>query len=215
MRVGELLRAVGEALEPLAADGHGRRHVYVPDDAGRRLRALTAARPCEVGILAFVVTPGLLDGGKVWRRPSPRLLVLRRLQVAAVTVAVALAAVVLGVYVGAVAGLACGGAVVVFAFVAERLVRRRFSAWGYAEREDDLLVRRGVLFSRLSVVPYGRMQFIDVTAGPLERSFGLATVRMHTAAAASDARIPGLDREEAARLRDRLAELGEAQAAGL
>ena len=151
----------------------------------------------------------------MWRRPSPRLLVLRRLQVAALTVAVALAAVVLGVYVGVVAGLACGGAVVVFAFVAERLVRRRFSAWGYAEREDDLLVRRGVLFSRLSVVPYGRMQFIDVTAGPLERSFGLATVRMHTAAAASDARIPGLEREEAARLRDRLAELGEAQAAGL
>ena len=43
-------------------------------------------------------------------------------------------------------------------------------AWSYAEREDDLLVKRGVLFSRLSVVPYGRMQFIDVTAGPIERS---------------------------------------------
>ena len=76
-------------------------------------------------------------------------------------------------------------------------------------------MQRGLLFSRLSVVPYGRMQFIDVTAGPFERSFGLATVRMHTAAAASDARIPGLRSAEAARLRDRLAELGEAQAAGL
>ena len=65
------------------------------------------------------------------------------------------------------------------------------------------------------MVPYGRMQFVDVTAGPLERSFRLATVKMHTAAAASDARIPGLEREEAARLRDRLAELGEAQAAGI
>ena len=95
------------------------------------------------------------------------------------------------------------------------LVGRRFRSWGYAEREDDLLVRRGVLFARLSVVPYGRRQFIDVTAGPLERTFGLATVRLHTAAAATDARIPGLDREEAARLRDSLAELGEAQAAGL
>jgi membrane protein YdbS with pleckstrin-like domain len=59
------------------------------------------------------------------------------------------------------------------------------------------------------------MQFVDVTAGPVERLFGLATVRMHTAAAASDARIPGLESEEAARVRDRLAELGEAQAAGL
>ncbi len=71
------------------------------------------------------------------------------------------------------------------------------------------------MFSRLSVVPYGRMQFVDVTAGPLERVFRLATVRLHTAAAASDARIPGLESGEATRLRDRLAELGEAQAAGI
>jgi membrane protein YdbS with pleckstrin-like domain len=150
-----------------------------------------------------------------WLHPSPRLLVLRRLEVAAGTLAALIAAAV-GAALGHTAvGLACLGGVLVLAFLAERFVSRRFHSWGYAEREDDLLVRRGVLFSRLSVVPYGRMQFIDVTAGPLERSFSLATVRMHTAAAASDARIPGLDRAEAARLRDRLAELGEAQAAGL
>jgi hypothetical protein len=59
------------------------------------------------------------------------------------------------------------------------------------------------------------MQFVDVTAGPFERAYHLATLRMHTAAAASDARIPGLEVEEAARLRDRLATLGEAMAAGL
>ena len=67
-------------------------------------------------------------------------------------------------------GLACLGGALVLGLAAERFVSRRFHAWGYAEREDDLLVRRGVMFSRLSVVPYGRMQFIDVTAGPLERS---------------------------------------------
>ena len=110
-------------------------------------------------------------------------------------------------------GLAAG--VLALGAISWQIVERRFGSWGYAEREDDLLVRRGVMFARLSVVPYGRMQFIDVTAGPLERSFGLATVRLHTAAAATDARIPGLEREEAARLRDSLAELGEAQAAGL
>ena len=38
---------------------------------------------------------------------------------------------------------------------------------------------------------------------------------MTTAAAASDARIPGLEQDEAARVRDRLAELGEAHLAGL
>ena len=114
-------------------------------------------------------------------------------------------------------GVAYGvaGAALVAGVILWLLVGRRYRSWGYAEREDDLLVRRGVMFARLSVVPYGRMQFIDVTAGPLERAFRLATVRLHTAAAATDARIPGLERDEAARLRDRLAELGEAQAAGL
>jgi membrane protein YdbS with pleckstrin-like domain len=59
------------------------------------------------------------------------------------------------------------------------------------------------------------MQFVEVTAGPIERLFHLSTVKLHTAAAASDARIPGLEVAEAARLRDRLTELGESMAAGM
>ena len=132
------------------------------------------------------------------------------------TVAAAVAAgVAVGIAVDALAGIGCAVAAVVVGAAALVVVGRRYAAWGYAERVDDLLVRRGVLFARLSVVPYGRMQFVDVTAGPLERLYGLATVRMHTAAAASDARIPGLEGAEAERLRDRLAERGEAQAAGI
>ena len=92
---------------------------------------------------------------------------------------------------------------------------RAVRAWGYAERDQDLLVRHGLLIRRLSIVPYARMQFVDVTAGPLERAFGLATVQLHTAAAASDAKVPGLPPEEAARLRDRLTALGENRAEGL
>ncbi len=92
---------------------------------------------------------------------------------------------------------------------------RSLRSWGYAERADDLLVRHGLMLRRLSIVPYGRMQFIDVTAGPVERVFGLATVQLHTAAAATDAKIPGLPPHEAARLRDRLAELGQSRAEGL
>ena len=80
---------------------------------------------------------------------------------------------------------------------------------------EDLVVRHGLLFRQVPVVPYGRMQFIDVSAGPVDRFFGLATVQLHTAAAASDARIPGLAQSEADRLRDRLATLGQAQATGL
>ena len=122
---------------------------------------------------------------------------------------------VAGAVTGSAVAYGLAAAALAAGAISWRFVERRYGSWGYAEREDDLLVRRGVMFARLSVVPYGRMQFIDVTAGPLERALGLATVRLHTAAAATDARLPGLEREEAARLRDRLAELGEAQAAGL
>ena len=94
-------------------------------------------------------------------------------------------------------------------------VPRSVAAWGYTERDQDLLVRRGLVFRQLVVVPYGRMQFVDVHAGPLDRAFGLARVQLHTAAASTDASIPGLVPEEAARLRDRLAARGEAQTAGL
>jgi len=96
-----------------------------------------------------------------------------------------------------------------------RIVGRAVRAWGYAERAEDLLVTRGILNRQLVVVPYGRMQYVDVTAGPLDRRFGLSTVQLHTAAAATDARIPGLVPAEAARLRDRLAARGEARSAGL
>ncbi|MGC4814481.1 PH domain-containing protein [Micromonospora sp. DT228] len=92
---------------------------------------------------------------------------------------------------------------------------RAVRAWGYAERDTDLLVRHGLLVRRLSIVPYSRMQFVDVSAGPLERAFDLATVQLHTAAAASDARVPGLRPAEASRLRDRLTALGADRAEGL
>ena len=156
-----------------------------------------------------------MSGEPGWQRPSPRLLTMRRLEVAAATAVLAVVGFVVLAFTQIVAAVIVAAGIVLAGVASLVFVTRRVRAWGYAEREDDLFVRRGVMFSRMSVIPYGRMQFIDVTAGPVERLFGLATVRMHTAAAASDARIPGLAADEAARVRDRLAELGEAQAAGL
>lgn len=159
------------------------------------------------------------DGGIRWLRPSPRLLRARRIQVALATVPAALIGGLAGGLGGGGASLALGlGLGLGLAAVGvlwERFLARRVAAWGYAERDDDLMVRRGVMIRRQSVIPYGRMQYIDVTAGPVERSLGLATLRMHTAAAASDARVPGLEHAEAARLRDQLAVRGESMAAGL
>lgn len=95
------------------------------------------------------------------------------------------------------------------------LIERNWRAWGYVEREDDLYITHGVLVKSLVAVPYGRMQLVEVQSGPLERAFGLATVSLKTASPETGATIPGLPPAEAARLRDRLTTLGEAQASGL
>ena len=157
-----------------------------------------------------------VEASAAWYRPSAKLQALRRLEVGLVALPLAVGGAVAAVlWVGAATAGAVAGGVILLALLAERALTRRYRSWGYLERADDLLVRRGVLVRRLSVVPYGRMQFVDVTAGLLERLFGIATVRLHTAAAATDARLPGLEVEEAARLREQLTLLGEARAAGI
>lgn len=153
--------------------------------------------------------------GEPWVRVSPRLATVRRIGLVIGWALVTSVTVTLLGLVHLWAGLV--GLVVAFVLLAWMwlVVGRTVRSWGYAERADDLLVTRGVLRRQLVVVPYGRMQFVDVTAGPLDRRFGLATVQLHTAAAATDATIPGLVPAEAARLRDRLAARGEATAAGI
>ena len=150
-----------------------------------------------------------------FRPVSPRFWLARQALLAAVGAPLLLAAAGGEVAVpgpGSLALLAAAAVAVPMLWLVER---GRYLAWGYAERDEDLVVRRGLAFRRVSVVPYGRMQFIDVAAGPVDRLFDLATVQLHTAAAASDARIPGLRLADAQRLRDRLATLGEARATGL
>ncbi|XAS64233.1 PH domain-containing protein [Pseudarthrobacter sp. So.54] len=95
------------------------------------------------------------------------------------------------------------------------LIPRQVRAIGYAEREDDLLIRRGIFFQRILVVPYGRMQYVDIGAGPVERSLGLCTLKLPTASAGTNALIPGLPAAEGARLREQLSARGEARLAGL
>lgn len=95
------------------------------------------------------------------------------------------------------------------------LIGRRVRSFAYAERADDLLVTSGIVFRRLVIVPYGRMQLVDVTAGPIDRMCGITSVQLHTAAATSNAKIPGLRPDVASTLRDRLARLGEERSTGL
>lgn len=95
------------------------------------------------------------------------------------------------------------------------LAFRRVRAIGYILREDDLLFRRGIMFERVIAVPYGRLQLVDVTRGPLLRALGLATLKFVTASAATGVQLPGLRVEDAERLRDQLVALAETRRSGL
>jgi membrane protein YdbS with pleckstrin-like domain len=105
--------------------------------------------------------------------------------------------------------------IVVIALVQVIIAPRRARAIGYRLRDDDLLIRRGIMFQRFVAVPYGRMQLLDIERGPLDRMLGLAELKFVTAAASSRVSIPGLVDTDAAWLRDRLIELAEQRRAGL
>ncbi|MCH9815305.1 MAG: PH domain-containing protein [Actinomycetia bacterium] len=154
--------------------------------------------------------------GEGWVSVSPKLTTARRLVLVLVLIPLlAVAIIVLAVAgQGLIAGLMALGGLLLLIYL-WWLIGRRVRSFGYVEREDDLLVTSGILFRRLAIVPYGRMQLVDLVAGPIDRSMGLATVQLHTAAATSDAKIPGLQPEVAAGLRDRLAKRGEGRSAGL
>ncbi|WP_298461818.1 PH domain-containing protein [uncultured Cellulomonas sp.] len=153
--------------------------------------------------------------GVDWQPVSPRLATARLATTAIVLGVPLLAAAVTAVLTGATWVWAFPAAIAVLGLWIAVLVPRQVRAIGYAERADDLLIRKGIVFRSMVVVPYGRMQYVDVQAGPLGRAFGIAQVQLHTASPGTDAAIDGLPPQEAARLRDQLASRGEARLAGL
>lgn len=92
---------------------------------------------------------------------------------------------------------------------------RAFRRWGFAERDEDVYVTSGLWHRQLQCVPYGRMQLVEVSSGPVEQRFGLANVQMITSSTAGTVTIPGLAAADAAALRDRLIARGERQQAGI
>lgn len=80
---------------------------------------------------------------------------------------------------------------------------RRYHARGYDMGADRLRVVRGVLFHRDIVVPFGRVQHLDVEQGPVERWYGLATLTLHTAGTHNaSVSLPGLAHGTALEMRE-------------
>lgn len=86
---------------------------------------------------------------------------------------------------------------------------------GWLETDNELILSTGKMFHTVTVIPYGRIQFVDVKSGPVARAMGLKEIEVHTASNTSNTELPGLEEDEADALRDRLAAKAREQMSGL
>jgi membrane protein YdbS with pleckstrin-like domain len=150
-----------------------------------------------------------------WKRVAPRYVIVELVSTLLTGVIACAVAVFLWLVVGLPWAGFAAGAIVLITLVSLIVLPRRVRSIGYQLRADDLLFRRGIMFQRFVSVPYGRMQLVDITRGPVARWLGLADLKFVTAAASSAVAIPGLAEADAEALRDRLVELAESRRAGL
>ena len=145
---------------------------------------------------------------------SPKLATLRRMMASAWLLPPLLVSVALALLLHPLWWFIAGVFAVILLWVFW-LIGRRVSAHRYLEDADDMIIASGRWWRSVTVVPYGRIQFIDIDESPLLRLFGLATVKLNTASATSDAQLTGLPRAEARALRERLSGRARERMAGL
>lgn len=91
------------------------------------------------------------------------------------------------------------------AFLILVMPERAYRAWSWEASEDELHIRHGLLFRTQTIVPFGRVQHIDVAQGPVQRRYRVGTLTVHTAGTLSNSvALPGLALEEAERMRDEI-----------
>ena len=83
--------------------------------------------------------------------------------------------------------------------------RVEMATWRYDVTPTDVDLYHGVFVKKRVLVPLVRVQHVQTKQGPILRAHGLASVTVSTAGESFE--IPGLAEDEAAALRDRVAEL--------
>ncbi|MFS0853013.1 PH domain-containing protein [Microbacterium sp. 179-I 3D4 NHS] len=154
-----------------------------------------------------------LDG--TWHQISPRYAVSQLLQNGIVLAIVVVAALVLGFGLEQHWVWIPAGVIIVLTVATMVILPRQARAIGYMLRADDIVFRKGILWQRMIAVPYGRMQLVDITQGPVDRGFGISQLKMVTAAATTGVQIPGLTQAAAEALRDTLIGVAETRRTGL
>lgn len=157
----------------------------------------------------------LTVGDGAWHQLSPRFVVVEQIQNTIFAVIAAAVALVLWLALGQLWAALVGAAVLAVTAVVMFITPRQARARGYRLRDDDLVYRSGIMWQRVVAVPYGRMQLVDISHGPLDRAFGIARLKLVTAAAGTSVVLQGLSQDAAEQLRDVLIEVAETRRTGL
>ena len=189
----------------------------VPDAAAPE--ATAADDVLDAGTFARVRQPrgggGLPLGDGTWHQLSRRYVWVQLISNGIVLALVIAATLVTTLVFGWTWTWIVGGIVTLLMVWGIAITPRQARSYGYQLRADDLVFRRGILWQRVVAVPYGRMQLVDITHGPLDRGFGIAQLKLVTAAASTGVTIPGLPQDAAERLRDTLIDVAETRRTGL
>lgn len=90
-----------------------------------------------------------------------------------------------------------------YGFIAFVVPARKYRHWGFDMGTDRIRIVRGYMFYHDTIVPFGRIQHIDVDQGPIDRRYGLATLTVHTAGNHnSKVALPGLSHSDALAMRE-------------
>lgn len=154
------------------------------------------------------------DHGAEWRPVSPLLGVVRRVTATATLLPMTAAAVFMAVLVTPWFAIPASVLVLVWLWLMW-LIPRQVAAISWAELPEELAIRKGRVWRSMVTIPYGRIQYVDLSSGPYKRKKGLADISVNTASPASSGDLPGLPVKTAEELRVRLSAHGEAQRAGL
>lgn len=154
-------------------------------------------------------------GDGTWHQLARAYVRVQLISQGAVFVLVLAAAIAAQVITGVMWQWIPAGGVLLITAIGIIILPRQARSFGYQLRRDDLVFRRGILWQRVVAVPYGRMQLVDITHGPLDRGFGIAQLKLVTAAASSGVTIPGLTQGAAEQLRDTLIDVAETRRTGL
>ena len=94
-------------------------------------------------------------------------------------------------------------AILVLFLLSMVLVSSRYRMAGYALRAYDIMYKRGVFWHSTTIIPYSRIQHVEISQGPVQSAFGIATLRIYTAGGSrSDLSIEGLERKSAEEIKE-------------